>query len=209
MQLFTRSIATRGPQADVMAAAAASRDYVSKALGKDVALWSVLFGGPLGTFVYTTPVAGIADAYAMNTKLAADKKFLEVSGNFREYAVASPEDSLLEPLHGDFGTEAPVGSAVTVTSACITNGAYAEAVAWGIDMAIHVEKVADIPVTFSMDSFGVFGTVSWVGTAASCAAADAANAALNGDASYIEKLGASGHLFMPGSGRRGFAVRVA
>ena len=44
---------------------------------------------------------------------------------------------------------------------------------------------------------------------ADAATADAAGAALDGDAAYLEKLGAAGELFVPMSGNRAVATRVA
>jgi hypothetical protein len=60
-----------------------------------------------------------------------------------------------------------------------------------------------------MSRFGTFGAVSWIGISADAAAADAASAAMESDAAYIEKLGAVGDLFVPASGNRAVATRVA
>jgi spermidine/putrescine-binding protein len=102
-----------------------------------------------------------------------------------------------------------VGSFAALTSAIMANGSYEAAIGWGFDMAEHASKVTGIPTTFAMPQYGPFGAVVWIAVTEDAAAADAGNAALNGDADYIKKLGAAGDLFVEGSGMRMLATRIA
>jgi hypothetical protein len=76
-------------------------------------------------------------------------------------------------------------------------------------MAQHAASVTGIPTLFLVEQYGAFGSVGWIAVAADGAAVDAAGAALNGDAGYLQKLGAAGDLFIEGSGLRVLATRVA
>jgi hypothetical protein len=209
MQLFSRRVLLAGPPAEIMAYAAGMRAFVSEKTGREVALWSAGFGAPLGTMLYTARVEGLADLAAMTAGLLSDPEYQARLEEGRGFTAAPAEDSLAQPIHGELGDPPPVGAVATVTSAVIKGGAFQEAIAWGVDMAQHGESVTGVPTLFTMNSYGPFGTVNWVGVAADPAAADAASAALNGDADYVAKLGALGDLFVDGSGHQVQATRVA
>ena len=91
----------------------------------------------------------------------------------------------------------------------IANGAYEEAFAWGADMAEYAAGLTGVPEMFLASQFGAFGAVSWIAVAPDAATVDRANAALNGDAEYMKRLGAAKDLFLPGSGMQGLVTRVA
>ena len=118
-------------------------------------------------------------------------------------------DSLGEPIHGELGDPPPVGSVVLVNTAEIAPGKYADAFAWGVGVAQHVESVTGTPVGFMRDLFGPFGQVTWISGHADAAAADAANAAMNGDEGYTKMLGDIGGMFVENSGHASMATRIA
>jgi hypothetical protein len=72
-----------------------------------------------------------------------------------------------------------------------------------------VTKVTGMPVAFLLDMFGTFGQVTWIGIEPDLAAADAANAKLNADSAYMDMLEGTAGMFVPGSGHRSIAVRMA
>jgi hypothetical protein len=181
----------------------------SASMRSEVALWAVGFGAPVGAIAFTLRVEGIADLMAKAAPLADDADYQAKLARGADIVVGAPQDSLATPLHGDLGDPPPVGSMVVVTNAVIANGQYAEAVGWGIDVAQHVTSLTGMPVGLMMQDYGTFGQLTWVGVGADAAAIDASAAATNGDAEYIKKLSAAGNLFVPGSGRRSLATRVA
>lgn len=209
MQLFSRSVVFAGPIPEVTGYATDMRAFVSERSGREIALWSVMFGAPLGTMVYTLRVDGLADLQAATATFITDAEYHAKLAEGRHFVAGPAEDNLATPIHGELGNPPPVGSIAVVTSAVIGNGAYAEAVAWGIDIAQHVEQVAGTPTVFLMSDYGTFGQVTWIGVTADAAAADAAGQAINGDAAYIGKLGDAGRLFVPGSGHRTLLSRIA
>lgn len=209
MRLFTRTVHLQGPPMEIAAYAADMRAFVSDKTGVEVGLWNVQFGAPIGTMVFSARVDGLAQLASITESLLADPTYHEKLATGAGFAAGPAEDALSEPLHGGDGEAPPVGTVITATRAVIAGGKYAEAVGWGIEMALYSEKVTGSPVGFYMDTFGTFGTVVWIGGAPDAAAADAMNDALNADAGYLDKLGSVGDLFVPASGQRSLAVRVA
>jgi hypothetical protein len=209
MQLFTRSVLMTGAPAEIMTYAAGMCSYVSEKTGRQVGLWSGGFGGPLGAMVYAAHVEGLADLNSMGTALMEDPAYHAKLAAGAHLAAGPAMDDLARPIHGELGEPPPVGSIATVTRAVIANGKYMEAVGWGVEMAQLVEKLSGAPTSFLMSGYGTFGTVIWISVVADGAAADAAAAAVENDADYIGRLAAVGDLFIPGSGHRSMATRVA
>ena len=209
MQLFTRQLMTAGPEAEAAAWATEMAAAASATMGTEVALWAAGFGAPIGAMAFTMRVEGIADLMAKAAPLAGDADYQAKLAEGADIVVGPPQDSLATPLHGDLGDPPPVGAMATVTNAVIANGQYAEAVAWGIDVAQHVTSLTGMPVSLMMQEYGDFGQLTWIGIASDAAAIDASAAATNVDAEYIKKLSAAGNLFVPGSGHRSLATRVA
>lgn len=210
MQLFTRTVHMTGPPADVAAFSTEMCAHVTKTVGQEVSLWNVQFGAPVGTMVYGTQVEGLAHLQTITDALSADAKYHELVAKGAQFQSTPAEDSLSNPLHGgDNTTPIPVGAVASSTQAVIAGGAYVEGVAWSVDMATHIEKVTGNPVAFYMDAYGTFGSVRWVGVVPDAATVDADQAALNADTQYLEKLAVTGDLFVPASGNRQIATRIA
>ena len=210
MQLFSRRVHMVGaPPAEMIAYATDMRAYVTGKVGRDVALWATTFGAPVGTMSYTVRVEGVADLQATMSTLMGDEEYQAKIAKGLQMSGGPAVDSLMQPIHGELGAAPPVGSMAGVTTAVIANGAYAEALAWGVDIAMHVESVTGMSTLFLAGQYGPFGGVGWISPAADAAAVDAANAALNADAAYMEKLRAVGDLFMEGSGQQALLTRIA
>ena len=209
MRLFTRTVQLTGTLADGLAISTEIRAFVSAKSGVEIGLWLSQFGAPVGTVVYAAAIDGLAQLHSIDEALVADPAYHALLARGAEYVTTPPVDGLSTPLHGDLGDPPPVGSAALVTTAVVAGGKYAEAMAWGVDMAVHSENVTGYPVGFHMDDFGTFGSVAWVSAAPDLAAIDVAADKLNADSSYLEKLGAVGDLFVPASGHRSMAIRIA
>lgn len=209
MQLFTRSVTLAGPIPDVMTYATDMRSYASDKLGVDIALWSAMFGAPRGSMTYALRVDGVAGVAAIDSTLMADDGYLTKAEAGRQYLVGAREDALMNILHGELGdTSPPVGSVATVTTAVI-GGSYADAIGWGVEMSQLAQSITGVPVMFGMNEFGAFGQLGWIGVTADAAGADAANSALAGNDDYIKALESANSLFVPGSGHRTLATRIA
>jgi hypothetical protein len=210
MHLFSRAVQFVGPMPEVMAYATDIRQYVSDKAGQDIGLWQVGFGAPLGSMVFTARVNGVAGAMELSSTFADDAEYHAKLAKGAQFRGGPTMDSLGEPIHGDMdGDPPPVGSIASVTSAQIATGKYADAFGWGVEVAQHIEKVSGVPMAFLQSVFGQFGAVTWIAVYPDAAAADAANAAVNGDEGYMKMIGDIGGMFVEGSGSQSMVVRVA
>lgn len=209
MQLFTRRVHTIGAPNDVRAYATDMRAFVADKTGRDIGLWSTVFGAPVGTFFYTVRVEGVADLMTMTSSLTSDAQYNQKAAAGREFIAAPAEDSLSTPVFGELGDAPPVGSFAQVVSAVIANGQYEAALSWGAEIAAYVQGLTGIPEMFLAGQFGAFGNVTWIGGAPDAATVDQANATMNADAEYVKRLGDAKELFIPGSGMQGLVTRIA
>jgi hypothetical protein len=211
MQLFSRRVHMSGPPAELMAYASDITQHVSKVGGRELALWSVGFGAPLGTMMFAMRVEGVADFQSVSAKVLADADYhAKLAAGAGYLTPGSSEDSLLQPLNAEMGDASPpVGSVAQITQAQIAGGYFEAALAWGTDMAAHAAGVTGIPVMFLAGVFGPFGSVGWISVGADAAAFDAANMALWSDADYMKKLDAAKGMFIDGSANQILATRVA
>ncbi len=210
MHLFSRTVHLVGPPAETMAYAAEMRQYAADAIGRDISLWAAMFGAPLGSMVYSMRVEGLADLQQSTAVLTADATYHEKIAAGSQYAGPPTEDNLGTPIYGSPGEQSPpVGALASVTTAVMAAGRYAEAIAWGVDVAQHVESLTGQGTMFLTNDFGPFGRVTWIGVMPDGAAADSSMAAVNGDGDYLAKLHAAGDLFVEGTGHRTLIARVA
>lgn len=210
MYLFTRLATLRGDQRRAMAWAVEIKGYVDAHSDHDLMLWRADFGYPVGTVSWSAWVESHADLNAGFASLMTDDGYFEMLAKGRDFLTAPAEDFLRQALHGGPAQEAPpIGAVTTVTTAVVAGGKYDDGVAWGIDMAQLVEEITKLPTFFLLDTYGTFGQVTWLSGAPDLASADVAAGAVNTNDKYMKALGDVGELFVPGSGRRGLATRVA
>jgi hypothetical protein len=209
MNLFSRTVPMSGPVSTVGAQALEVREYVSKKTGTEIALWNLLFGGPVGTMIYTARIDGHAGLNALSAPLVGDATYEAMLAKGSDFINGPVVDQMRESLDGSMpGESPPIGSVAVITTAIIAAGKYVEAIGWGLDVAAHVTKTSGMPVGFYMDMYGPFGQVTWIGVGADAAAADASNAKLGADAEYMNKLSATSGLFVDGMSNRSLAVRI-
>ncbi len=209
MQIYSRTLGTMGPQDEIMAWATDITAYVSEKSGNEVALWTPVFGWPLGTLGWSMRVDGVTGMQAAFAPVLEDPDYFAKVATAREWVHTPAEDRFVTPLTGELGDPPPVGSMVTITTAVMAGGRYGEAIGWGLEMAARVQEVSGLPTIFGTEEFGTFGTVQWIAGAADAAGADAARDAINTDDTYLEMLSSVGELFLPGSGHRSLLTRVA
>jgi hypothetical protein len=193
-----------------MAWAAEMNAYVSKKSGRPLALWSMGFGQPVGTVIWTVAVDSHTDLQAAFAGLAEDDGYYALIEKGTAFATSPMVDTLREVVHGaPMPGGRPVGSVALLTTVTMSADKGADAVAWGVEMAEYVTSVTGDSSMFLLDSYGTFGQATWIGAAADMAAVDAASAKLQSDPGYLKRLAASGGLFIPGSGHRSIATRMA
>lgn len=209
MDLFSRRVSLTGPPAEYMAWAVDMCGFVNERVDDEVTLWAAAFGAPAGTMVYSVWTDGLVGVGANNATLLADAEYMAKVAEAQQFVAAPSEDSMARPIYGEPTERPAVGSIATITSAVIANGAYAAAVGWGVEMAQLGDSITDMSTMFLMNTYGTFGQVTWISIAADAATADAAGKAVNENADYMAKLADIGDLFVPGSGHRSSATRIA
>lgn len=199
MNLYSR-VNTVNPERtlDAVAFAVNIASYVSDATGLEVGVWSAVYGAPLGTISWTARVDSPEAIGDIGDKLEADAKYQTMIADAAGLFSGLPEDSISEFL-GFAGSGAGAGQYATVTFAQCAAGKIADAMAWGVDMMNHVQKVTGLDSSVSRSLYGPFASMGWITLAPDRAAVDAAGAAIGGDPSYIERLDQGGELFTPGS----------
>ncbi len=209
MQLFTRNVMMAGAPADIMQYSTDMRAYVEEKTGREIGLWANLFGAPNGAMAYTVLVEGLADLQSATAGLMEDPAYHAKLAAGQAMIGGPSMDSMAQPVYGELGGMPPAGSYAMVTRATMAPGKYMEAMGWGVEIAQHVEKVSGLQTMFLTGMFGGFGDVVWIMVAPDAAGADAATAAVNGDADYLQSVNDAGDLFIPGTGHQSLTTRVA
>ena len=210
MYLFTRLATLRGNERRAMGWAVEMTAYVNDHSDHTVTLWRTDFGAPVGTVAWSAWVES-QDALAKGfARLADDDGYFDMVDNGQDFVTDPPQDMLRQSINGDPSGDPPApGSVTTVTTAVVANGKYAEAGAWGVEMAELVQQVTNLRTLFLVDSYGTFGQVTWLSGAPDLATADAAGDAINNHPDYLKRLSDVGDLFVPGSGQRRLVTRIA
>jgi hypothetical protein len=210
MYLFSRWATLVGNPRATMGWAMEAASYVAGASGREVGLWSVEFGAPVGSVAWTATAESLADLNATFAPLAADDGYLDLLDKGAEFLSAPAQDHLREVVRASADASPPaVGAVANLITAVAANGKIAEALGWGAEISAYTESITGLPSLFLADAFDDFGRMSWIGVAPDHAALDAATGKLNADSGYHERLGQVGDLFTPGSGRSSLLARLA
>jgi hypothetical protein len=172
-------------------------------------LWLTQFGQPVGSVGWTTMVDSHVDLQATFAWIQEDDGYFELLAKGEAFMATPPVDYLRQIVVASDGDAAGVGANATITTAVAANGKLAEAMAWGAEVSTYVASLTGLVSYFLADTYGSFGQMTWIGVAPDMAAVDAAGAKMQGDAGYMERLGAIGDLFVPGSGHNGIVTRIA
>jgi hypothetical protein len=209
MLLFSRLASFRGSPRRVMPWAVEITEYVKAHSSLPVTCWAGNFGYPLGTVIWSSMVESEAALAANTGPLLADAGYLDMLESAIDLISTPGHDMLREVVYGTPGDPPAVGSLATVTTATAVVDRLAEAVGFAVEIGQHVEKVIGTPIGVFTNVFGTLGGITWLGTAADAAAADAARAKLSADTDYLKLVSGSKDLFIVGSGHVSQAVRIA
>jgi hypothetical protein len=209
MYIFSRLLTLTGSPRRSMPWAAEITAYVNAHSDLNVALWSTLFGNPVGTLAWTAQVDSHAALAAATAGLAADSAYLDLVEKAADLVSAPAQDSFRQVVHGDLGEPPAIGSVAGLITAVVAGGKQADALAWGVETSKHVTAVTGVPVAFCADLYGTFGQVTWIALYPDMAILDKAQDVLAGDADYAKRLSKAGDLFLPGSGSTRLSTRVA
>ena len=210
MFLFSRVLTLSGPPQETMSWAVEINNKVNSIVDINVACWAALYGRPIGTFAWSTIVESRAQVVDIGTTLLADSDYLSLVSSATGWVQTPGQDYLRQLINPGPPPAAPpgIGAVAQMTTAVVNAGKYAEAFAWGLDMAEYTSGLTGSPVGFFSDVVGTFGGVAWVSIVADMAALDALDANQN-DPGYLSRIGNLGDLFVPGSGNVSLLTRIA
>jgi hypothetical protein len=210
MYMFSRLATLRGSERRSIAWAVEMTNHVNALSDHTMTLWRTAFGHPVGTVAWATWAESMDALDKGFVAIGEDDHYHELVDAGLEFIHDPPQDLLRRAIHGAPGDTPPAPGAVTsVTTAVVGNGKYAEATAWGVEMAELVEEISGHATMFLVDSYGTFGQVTWLTGAPDLAAADASGEAVQSNPDYIKRLSDVGDLFVPGSGHQRLVSRIA
>jgi hypothetical protein len=211
MIVFQRMATFDGPPEEVGPWAIEITQAVNERSELNLSLWRGLFGGPVGTFVWSTLVDSLTALEAATTPLEGDTTYQRLIATSREWLRTPPEDSLLRVVHTAGGeyVRPDVGAYAEVTMAVPAEGKLAAAGAFGVEMADVHSALTHSSVLFCTSEYGPFGEMRWMALYDSAAAVDSAAQRTAKDEAYGSKLDDAGDLFVAGLARRGLAQRIA
>ena len=210
MYQFGRLLTLQGDPRETMPWATEVTAHVNSLTDMNVTLWGTVFGYPVGTLAWSAIVEGRAQLGAEMVKMPADNAYLDLVSKAQDWVTAPAQDIFRKVVHGGPGDAPPaVGAVASITQAVAATGKMPEAVAWAVDMAQHASSVTGTNVSLLVNAYGDFGGMAFISTVADMATADAAADALQADADYVGKIGASSGLFVDGSAHQSLLQRLA
>lgn len=198
MYLFSRStIATLGREFDAIPAAIEVGAMVTKITGREVNVFTALFGAPRGSVMWSARADSLDDFQGTTDKLMADSGYLEKLESMNGLFMAPAEDRFAR-----FITPAVEATSkyYGITRAAMANGKFADAMAFGVEAAEYIGTSMKRPSAFVKAAYGGFGDVTWITGFDTMAEVDAFDDWQMTDAGYHDILQRSGGLFVENSG---------
>lgn len=196
MYLFTRRVRVRtGGIGEAMAWATGIAEKAQQISGLEVSLYSSVFGPQVGTLAFTTVVPDLEALEAATDKLTVDTGYLDEAAKGQKFAPDGADDRLLQFVHPDHATiqsliasgeEPPRNAYANVVTTVCAPGELAKGMALGVEIAQRVSAITGQQTSFLADVTGRYGGVNWITGHADAKAVDAAQAALQADADWIQ-----------------------
>jgi len=211
MIIYQRMVTLQGPMDEVAPWALEITGAVNERTDLNASLWQGMFGGPLGTMVWSALLDNLTALEAATERLNSDATYVSLVSKARDWIVTPGEDWLLRVAHTAGGTyvRPDVGAYAEGTMAVPAEGKLAEAGAFGVEIADLHAELTHSTVLFGTSAYGAFGEMRWLALYDSAAGLDAAAESIAKDQSYGARLDAAGDLFVEGLARRTLARRIA
>lgn len=211
MYLFQRFLTLRGGPRRSLPWAIEMNEFVNRNSDLAPTLWAGRFGYPLGAVAWGARVESRAALAGGMDKLMANDAYHDLIDTGQEFIAEPGEDHLRQLIHPEALPEdlPPVDAVAEMTSAVPAEGKLGAAMGWGVEIATMYAEITGAQAAFYADAYGHFGQLTWIAVHADMAAADAANDATNTNSDYLAAIDGAGDLFVPMSGTRAMATRIA
>jgi hypothetical protein len=186
MYLFIRRARLApGSGRDGIAWATSITETVNRITGLPVRLFAQVYSPSFGTIGWSTFLPDLGSLEAAGDKLQVDDEYAAQSDTGAKHTVGGIDDQLLQVIHGDPDPARQVEYVASVRTVC-ASGQIARGMAVGVEIAQRAEAITGLPTMFVAGSTGSYGNVGWITGYADIAALEAAEQAVNGDASFVE-----------------------
>jgi hypothetical protein len=142
-------------------------DRINRTIELPLSLFQQVFSSNVGTMSWSTFAPDFAALEAANDKLMSDEGYL---------AALEASAGLTNGIAHD-----------TLAEVCRPGG-LSRGIAVGVEIAQRAERITGTPTMFLVDTTGAYGGVGWITGHHDAAAMQAANAALNADAGWLDYL---------------------
>ena len=198
MYLFSRStIAALGRQFEALPAAIEVGAMVAGITGRDVNVFTAIFGAPQGSVMWSARADSLADLQEVTDKLMADAGYLEKLQSMDGLFMTPADDRFARFLTPPMEATSKYYG---VTGAAMANGKFADALAFGVETAEYIGTSMKCPSAFVKAAYGGFGDVTWITGFDTMAQVDAFDDWQMTDSGYHDIVSRAGGLFVENSG---------
>jgi hypothetical protein len=188
MYAFSRSARLApGNQRDAMNWATELTEQVNQITALGVRLFTQVWSPELGRLSWACFVADLSTLEAANDKLLADDSFVAKVDQGARFLSGGVDDTLGQILHGTPDPNRNVEYVTAVRAVC-AHGNLQRGIEVGMEIAQKAESITGLPTLFISGATGVYGQVGWATGHENVQSIDAAEAALMGDASWMDLI---------------------
>jgi hypothetical protein len=186
MYLFSRQIRFGpGNTRQQMDWALGQTEKVNQITGLQVNLFMQVYSPEVGRVGWSTFVPDLPTLEAAGDKLNADDSFVSAVDKGAAMTVGGADDTLAQVIYGEPDPNRQIEYVTVVHTVCAT-GKVGRGMEAGVELAQRAEKIMGTPVLFLADVTGNYGGVGWASAYENAQALEAAQQALNGDASWAQ-----------------------
>jgi hypothetical protein len=178
-----------------------------QAAGGMTSLWAGGPGSTFGTVAWSTMVDSFAAQAALTETLAGDALFQALVAQANNHIEELEADVLMQIVHGEITSPAPVGSYLTAITATINPDRADEATAFAGEIADAFTAVTKIDAVVGTYAAGPMGELTWLARFDNAKAVDRANAKIAKSKKYADVAAGGAGLFTDGNQQ--YARRVA
>ena len=164
--------------------------------GLTIFTWSTLLSDDTGTLFWTARADHLDELVTADETLAASEEFMSWVNANDELYVGEISDVVFEVIAG--APTAPPAPYVMTVRGVAANGALAEAVATGVELAETATRLTGNLTSFVMPVVGEFGAVGWTTQLPDLPALEATQATLRASDEWLKLADRAGHAYQPG-----------
>ncbi len=210
MYLFTRSRQIKPDKfPEGLAAVGEITAAVRNVTGRELNAWAPILSPEMGTIVWAMWAETMAEIVTAGDQLAVSADFGEILARSADAFQGPLVDGIASLVHGAPDVDADPPEYVGVATAVAAPGHLTDAISYGVEIAEHVLKTTGENTLFTVNATGPYGGVSWITLSGDIAAADAGQAALMADMSWLQLIDRAGPSYTANTAAQSLLRRIA